>query len=49
MAVATVGPEGTELVKLRNPNGVAMWRGAWSKHSTEWTYETKQEVMSIYI
>ena len=35
---------GEELVKLRNPNGHAGWRGAWGKGSAKWTYDLKQEL-----
>ena len=31
MALTAVGEDGTQLVKLRNPNGVALWKGDWSK------------------
>ena len=34
--------DGEQLVKLRNPNGHAGWRGEWSRHSSKWTYEAKQ-------
>ena len=30
-----------QLVKLRNPNGHAGWRGEWSRTSPKWTYETR--------
>ena len=32
--------QGEPLVKLRNPNGVALWKGPWSRSDTErWTAE----------
>jgi len=34
--------EAEPLVKLRNPNGHAGWRGDWSRSSSKWTYEAKQ-------
>ena len=34
--------DGEQLVKLRNPNGHAGWRGEWSRASSKWTYEAKQ-------
>eukprot|EP00966_Prymnesium_polylepis_P313595 7246285-Prymnesium_polylepis.1 len=34
--------DGEQLVKLRNPNGHAGWRGAWGKGSPQWTYDLKQ-------
>ena len=44
MALATVG-DGEMLVKLRNPNGHAGWRGRWSSRSSAWTYDLKQAVL----
>jgi len=37
-------PDGEELIKLRNPNGHAGWRGDWGKGSPRWTYDLKQEL-----
>ena len=34
--------DGEQLIKLRNPNGHAGWRGDWGKGSPRWTYELKQ-------
>lgn len=37
--------EEVALVKLRNPNGVGLWTGSWSRgDTTHWTYEMKQEL-----
>jgi len=42
----TVSPDDAAepLVKLRNPNGHAGWRGKWSKGSAQWTYEAREEL-----
>jgi len=42
LALAEV--DGEPLVKLRNPNGHAGWRGEWGKGSSRWTYELKQQL-----
>jgi len=34
--------DGNHLVKLRNPNGVALWKGDWCKDSHSWTFGTKK-------
>lgn len=44
MGVATVGDENEQIVKLRNPNGHAGWRGRWGAAHACWTYELKQEL-----
>ena len=36
--------DGEDLVKLRNPNGHAGWKGDWSRASSKWTYERKQRL-----
>ena len=36
--------DGEELVKLRNPNGHAGWKGDWSRGSSKWTYESRQQL-----
>ena len=36
--------DGEPLIKLRNPNGHAGWRGAWGRDSPQWTYDLKQEL-----
>ena len=42
LELANVG--GEDLVKMRNPNGNAGWKGDWSRYSNKWTYDLKQEV-----
>ena len=37
-------PNGTRLVKIRNPWGLEDYRGAWSDFSKEWTPELEKEV-----
>lgn len=32
------------LVKLRNPNGHAGWKGDWSRGSSKWTYESRTQL-----
>ena len=32
------------LVKLRNPNGHAGWRGDWSRGSSKWSYESRTQL-----
>ena len=34
---ASPNDDAEPLVKLRNPNGHAGWRGAWSRGSPQWT------------
>ena len=36
--------DGEDLVKLRNPNGHAGWKGDWSRSSSKWTYDRKQQL-----
>ena len=33
--------DGEDLVKMRNPNGHAGWKGEWSRGSSKWTYDNK--------
>ena len=41
LALTTLA-DGEQLIKLRNPNGHAGWRGDWGAGSPRWTYDLKQ-------
>lgn len=44
MGVATVGDHNEQIVKLRNPNGHAGWRGRWGEGHSCWSYELKEHL-----
>ena len=40
----SVGDEGVQLVKLRNPNGHAGWRGPWSIGGRGWDAKSREQL-----